>query len=333
MTISKTSEVAIIHNNGLGWLSESTPSQAELDKFDDPEFIYDNLIINNHISVIVAPPNGGKTTIMYHVAGVMAAKGYDVTYVNSDVAPADAKALSKIASTKGFRHVLPDIKGSYTILGLVGKLIEDSNGIEKYDKCVFIFDTLKKLCNVINKPQVKELFAGFRTLTGKGMTIILLGHTNKYKDKEGKPMFEGTGDVRADVDELIYLTPQKHPDGSITITTDPDKIRGTIKPITFKIDADRNVTLADEVVDTAQANIIEQEVKKDKIEVAHILSAIESGSKTQKDIIDYCKDNGVGERIVRSLLLKYSDGATNELPKQWKSNKGVRNSIVFSLLA
>lgn len=329
MTISSTESIP---DNGLDWLSASTPTQAELELFDDPKFIYDNLIINNHIAVIVAPPNGGKTTIMYHVAGEMAAKGHDVTYVNSDVAPADSKALTKIASDKGFRHVLPDIKGSYTMLELVGKLIEDSSGVEKYDKCVFIFDTLKKLCNVINKSHVKELFAGFRKLTGKGMTIILLGHTNKHKDKEGKPMFEGTGDVRADVDELIYLTPQKHPDGSMTVTTDPDKIRGTIKPVTFKIDADRNVTLADEVVNTARANIIEQEFKKDKTNVSHILEAIESGSKTQKDILDYCKDKGIGARIVKDLLTKYSDDSSNDLPKQWKSEKGARNSLIFSLI-
>jgi len=333
MTISNTSEVATMHNNGLGWLSESTPSQTELDEFDDPEFIYDNLIINNHIAVIVAPPNGGKTTIMYHVAGVMAAKGYDVTYVNSDVAPADAKALSKIAVNKKFRHVLPDIKGSYTMLELVGKLIEDSSKVEKYDKCVFIFDTLKKLCNVINKSHVKELFAGFRKLTAKGMTIVLLGHTNKYKDREGKPTYEGTGDVRADVDELIYLTPQKHPDGSMTVTTDPDKLRGTIKPITFNIDVARNVTLADEVVDTAQENLVQHELKRDINKIANIKQALKDGSKTQKDIIDYCKASSIGERVVKALLVKYSDESSNALPNQWQKVKGERNSFIYSLPA
>lgn len=330
MTIS---DKVIIPDNGLDWLSTSTPSNAELDKFDDPKFIYDNLIISNHITSVMAEPNGGKTTIMLHVASFLAENGYDVNYVNSDVSGSDAKSMKKIATNNNFKLILPDIKGSNSMLDIVELLMGAADKIDKFDKCVFIFDTMKKLCNVINKSHVKELFAGFRKLTGKGMTIILLGHTNKYKDKEGKPMFEGTGDVRADVDELIYLIPQKHSDGSMTVTTDPDKVRGTIKPITFKIDVNQSVTLSNDVVDTAKANIIEQEFKKDEANVAHILKAIESGSKNQKDIIDYCKDEGVGQRTVKSLLIKYSDDASNDLPKQWRKDKGERNSLVFSLAA
>ena len=42
----------------------------------------------------------------------------------------------------------------------------------------------------------------------------------------GKPIYEGTGDLRSDVDELIYFIPEKHEDGSMTVSTDPDKTRG-----------------------------------------------------------------------------------------------------------
>ena len=51
---------------------------------------------------------------------------------------------------------------------------------------VFIFDTLKKMTDVINKRAAKDLLATLRGLSTKGMTIILLAHTNKYKGADHK---------------------------------------------------------------------------------------------------------------------------------------------------
>ena len=118
---------------------------------------------------------------------------------------------------------------------------------DDYSGIIFIFDTLKKMTDVINKKRSKELYLLLRSLSAKGMTIILLAHTNKYNDTEGKPIYEGTGDLRSDVDEMIYFIPEKHPDGSMTVSTDPDKKRGNFQPITFEIDPDRNVTQTDYV--------------------------------------------------------------------------------------
>ena len=97
-----------------------------------------------------------------------------------------------------------------------------ADSTHRLDNIVFIFDTLKKIINVINKAHAKQLFSILRKLSAKGMTTILLAHTNKYTDDNGHPIYEGTGDMRSDVDELIYLLPQKHSDGTMTVTTHPD---------------------------------------------------------------------------------------------------------------
>lgn len=317
----------------FGWVDKFILTDKEINAIAAPKWIIANLIISGHVILIPAEPNAGKTTIFFYLAGEMVKKGSTVYYVNTDISGGDAKPLALDARGSGINLLLPDMKVGLSMNSVIDKLVELSNSDESFSDTVFIFDTLKKMLNVLSKDAAKRFFQLIRKLSAKGMTIILLAHTNKYFDKEGNPIYEGTGDMRSDVDELIYLIPQKHDDGSMTVTTKPDKVRGAFEPITFKITTARGVTLESEVVDTLQANIIEQEFKKDEVNVAHILTAIKSGSKTQKDIIDYCKNSSIGERVVKATLVKYSDESSNALPKQWKKEKGERNSLVFSLVA
>jgi hypothetical protein len=218
-----------------------------------------------------------------------------------------------------------------------------SEAKDRFDDVVFVFDTLKKMVDVISKSKAKEFFKLFRKLSAKGMTIILLAHTNKYDDAEGNPIYEGTGDMRSDVDDLIYLIPQKHDDGSMTVTTKPDKQRGTHQPISFKIDPSRVVSQLDAPVDTVTANKIDAERKGDEDVIKLISTAISSGSVTQKDIVEYCKQHSdFGERKVKALLRKYALNIGNSVsdqgadqsdhPSIWKKSRGSKNGFEFSLL-
>ena len=306
--ISKQSQTNCNNNTNslpahLNWASEYELSKEEADAIADPKWIIKNLIISGHITLIPAEPNGGKTTIMFHLAGQMVSEGYNVFYVNSDISGGDAKPLVALASHNGFALLLPDMKIGMNMDSVLNELVEMADTDKRYDNVVFIFDTLKKMVDVISKRAAKDIFELLRTLSAKGMTIILLAHTNKYKDDEGNPIYEGTGDMRADVDELIYLIPQKHDDKSMTVTTKPDKVRGAFEAITFNIAADRTVTLLDEAVNTTQANQIADEVKKHQPVIDAINQAILDGSVIQKDIIKHCADNGFLQIQQTSLLL------------------------------
>ena len=345
--ISKQSQTNCNKNNTslpdhLNWASEFELSAEEADAIAAPEWIIQNLIISGHIVLIPAEPNGGKTTIMFHLAGQMVNEGYNVFYVNSDISGGDAKPLVELAKINGFTLMLSDMKAGMSMDDIIFKLIEMSEAPDHYDGVVFIFDTVKKMLNVINKNSAKRFFKLFRKLSAKGMTVILLAHTNKYKDAEGNPIYEGTGDMRSDVDELIYLIPQKHDDKSMTVTTQPDKVRGAFEPITFNIAPDRTVTLQNEVVNTTLANQIADELKKNQGVIDSISQAILDGSTSQKDIIKYCADNdGHGERIVKKVLIKYtingdepetSDANVKIETKIWSKAKGGKNSSIFSII-
>ncbi len=325
----------------LDWIEDFKLSDEELEAISEPEWIIPNLIISGHIVMITAEPNGGKTTIMFHLAGEMVRQGYNVNYVNADISGGDAKPLAKQSNELGFSLLLPDMKEGKNMDSVLYELIEISKSQDRFDDVVFIFDTLKKMLNVISKSAAKRFFDLFRALSAKGMTIVLLAHTNKYKDQEGNPIYEGTGDLRADIDELIYLIPQRHEDKSMTVTTKPDKVRGAFDPITFKISPERVVTQSDDVVNTKLANEIAEQLRQDQAVIDSINKAISADLVTQKDIIGYCSNDGYGQRTVKKILIKYTvitdqpeDSIANSrvISQLWKKSKGDKNSHIFSFI-
>jgi hypothetical protein len=311
----------------MDWASCFELSNDEADEMSDPKWIYKNLIIQGHVIAIPARANGGKTTIVFYIACEIA-KDYQVFYVNADVSGGDAKEMVYQAKAKGFTLMLPDMKAGMSMDSVVERLILMNEVDADYSGIVFIFDTLKKMTDVINKTRAKELYKTLRGLSAKGMTIVLLCHTNKYNDADGRPIFEGTGDLRTDVDEMIYLIPKKNDDDSMTVSTEPDKVRGTFKPITFEISSDREVTLAD-YVDVLSIKKANAQRDKDETVIEAITEAIQAEKCKQTAITKYCKDKyNIGWRIVERVLKSYSYPPYN----LWTRTKGFeKNAWLFAL--
>lgn len=309
----------------LGWTEGFILSEEDAERISDPDWIYENLIIQGHVIAIVAEPNGGKTTLLFHISGAIADAGYEVFYVNADVSGGDAKSMVFDAKAKGFTLMLPDMAGQ-TMESVVNNLSSMNDAGGEFSKVVFIFDTLKKMTEVINKSKAKELYQLLRSLSAKGMTIILLAHTNKYKDADGNPVFEGTGDLRADVDELIYLIPEKRADDSMVISTKPDKVRGAFKPISFEITASRQVRSLDSYVDTALSRKEKAQTEKDATVIEVITEAIQDGKFKQKDIVTHCKDNGIGWRSCEAVLKRHMQGNLYGFEPLWVRDKSYENN-------
>jgi len=309
----------------LSWTEGFILSKEEAEQISDPDWIYEDLIIQGHVIAIVAEPNGGKTTLLFHISAAIADAGYEVFYVNADVSGGDAKSMVFDAKEKGFTLMLPDMAGQ-TMESVVNNLSSMNDAGGEFSNVVFIFDTLKKMTEVINKSKAKELYQLLRSLSAKGMTIILLAHTNKYKDADGNPVFEGTGDLRADVDELIYLIPEKRADGSMVISTKPDKVRGAFKPISFEVTASRQVKSLNDYVDTALSRKEKEQVEKDAILIELITESIKSGKLKQKDIVSHCKNNDIGWRSCEAVLKRYMKGNMHGFVPLWTRERTYENN-------
>lgn len=294
-----------------GLMADFEVSEEEAAGYDDAEFIYPDLVVKGHLAVFPAPPNAGKTTIFFnYVAPKLVEAGMSVYYVNADVGQSDAKVLVSDAKKGGFCLLLPDMKIGQSMGTVVDRLAQLNSVEGDYRNTVFIFDTLKKMTEVINKARAKDLYKLLRSLTAKGMTIILLAHTNKYTDVDGMPVYEGTGDLRADVDEMIYLIPKKNSDGSLTVSTHPDKTRAKCKPITFHIGVDRTVT-QEGYVDVLAAKQAEGQRAKDGLAIEAITECLRNTeTATQSDVVRWCKGSslGISRRTVLAVLKRYEHG-------------------------
>lgn len=308
-----------------GYLTNSSRAENAIDSFvvkdkhveniESESFIFDNLIINQHIVVLTAEPNAGKTTIMNWICSQIS-ETCNVVYINSDCSGADLKRYQEYAENYGFRLVNFDITDT-----------EDAKFFEALDACdnlenqVFVVDTLKKCVDLMGKSSVKNFMKMLRKLCVKGATFVLLAHTNKHKSKDGLPIFEGVGDVRSDCDELIYLIPQDQADGSKIVTTALDKTRGIFEPITFTISTDRAVSLID-YVDLVSEN----QHKADQPVISAINLALTAGMTIQQDIVDSCQSNGIGKRTATKALEHYSKGPTI----LWSRQKGDHNAWLYT---
>lgn len=307
----------------LDWVSGFTVSKEEAEMLDDPEWIYPNLLISGHILVTPGAPNEGKTTIWMWVASQIA-KDWRVFYVNADTGAGDAKAMVQQAHESGFTLLLPDMKVGLSMENVVDQLAAMAESDETFQDVVFIFDTLKKMTDVINKSHAKKLYRLLRALSAKGMTIVLLAHTNKYRDADGKPIYEGTGDLRSDVDELLYFVGKKEDDGSMIVSTIPDKTRGSFLPISFCISPDREVSQNGEYVDTVAERRAQQAYEADLPEIEIILAALSEGLTKQSEIVEHCKGHRVGKRTALRLLRDYSKGSYH----QWEAKRGFEKNVI-----
>lgn len=289
-----------------------------MEKINDAKFAWLDLIVEGHMSVICAKANGGKTTVMVHAASEMARDGYKVMYINADASASDIKHYAHHANEFGYDLINPDLTGG-TPEEVIAVLKEWAASSLNFSSTVLILDTLKKFTDMMSKNHGKGFYSILRSLTAKGMTVICLAHTNKYDGQDGKPVFEGVGDLRNDFDELIYLIPARNNDGTITISTLIDKSRAALREQSFLISKDREVTLLPNHVDTLYLDQYQRGLMEDAEAIQFILDKIKDMSKSVTDLYAISKEENAGfsRKVLEGVLKRYCSGNCHE-PK-WLS--------------
>jgi hypothetical protein len=301
--------------------NELTPDEVE--QISDPAWAEPGLFAEGHVIAVVAKPNGGKTTICFHIACTLADR-YSVVYVDSDTNPGDAKRKLMLAKQHGVRYLTPDLKVGKSMRDVVGELEKLSATDIDLTGHVWFFDTLKKMANVIHKDALKNVLGMMRRLSGRGMTCVLLAHTNKYKNSDGEYQYEGTGDLESDVDELIYFEPRDNDDGTLTVSTRCQKRRAEIAPRTWDINADRTVTARGHYVDVvaeARAKELEDE---DAVAIDAVRDGLAEGPKNQTELVKHCAPYGVTAKRLRKVLRRYRGKHWLESPLGTKNAKEYR---------
>ena len=283
--------------------SDLVLSESHVEEMQDATFIVPNMIVRGHMVAIVAPANSGKTALLVHFSQQIAQAGYDLYYINCDASPPDLKRHFVHAKNNNYKLIAPDAilgKSPKDVLIEFGQYLESGINLSKV---VIILDTLKKFVDVIEKRAAKELYSLLRALTVRGCTIVLLGHCNKHTDRDNRTIYEGTADLRNDLDELLYLDAQKdEAKSALRVTTRPDKVRADIKPRSFLIHLpDRRVEELDKplrIIPSAEEEILNLAV-----------DGIWLDNTSQKKLVEFILNrvlSAAGEKKIKQLLARHA---------------------------
>jgi hypothetical protein len=289
------------------FFADHTITNEDAHKMLNTTFAYPNLIPKGSITVYPSPPGGGKTAIFTHAACVMAKTGLKVMYINADASPSQLKDQQVKADKYGFSILAPDAKNAGGVPGIMKKLQELAAYEISLSDVVIVVDTLKKFVNMLSKDDLKNFLNLLRTLVAKGATACLLAHTNKYPDKDGNLIYEGTGDIRADVDNMIYIYSSLAAPGVREATTAPDKTRAMFEPISFVVRFGEWGVSAEEVDEVFPC--LTDELRG---VLNAVTKAIKSGIRSGEAVVQFVEDelmlgrNKAREKVKQLIELKNS---------------------------
>lgn len=298
----------VVAVDALVRLHQFAVTQEHVDTMTDTRMIWRSLIALTHLAVWSGPGGGGKTTVAKEAGGDLARDGFKVFFFQEDAAAGDLPALFEHAQAAGYALLNSTLNGVQPRdqLDVLHALVQSSESdLSNY---VFFFDTLKKFADLMSKSGTRDFFNLMRALTTRGATVVALAHTNKHRGVDGNLIFEGVGDVRNDVDELLYIESVEDPGtGLVTMTIRPDKVRCAIREASFRLDKRTMlVTALDAVIDVAaierrQANLLED---ADLIAVVH--GVLRPGGMPMTALVEKVMEaGGVGKRSAKRVVDRY----------------------------
>jgi hypothetical protein len=296
-------------------------------KIGEEKFVFRHLFPHAQSTILVGEGNAGKTTFMVYVAAQMAKEGFQVLYVNADASASQLKDYYHHAEDNNYSLINPDLTNGSTET-VVAELINISKSEHDLSNVVIILDTLKKFVDLMSKTQARNFFKILRALTAKSVTVISLAHSNKYKDTDGLPIYEGTADVRNDNDNLIYLVGIKNEDGTKTVSTKKDKERAAIEDVSFTINRDREILMLKNFVDTSKVNRDKLNIEKDQEVIAFISSNIKVIPKSIT-ALNSLANKAFSRRVIERVCKQYADTNTEGYPVFWDMQKAPDYGFVF----
>ena len=171
------------------------------------------MITTGTVTLVYAPSGAGKTVWilgnLFQSIRNNLISGSDVIYFNEDDGAKGVLQKAKLGHKHGITMVTlanspdPSLRNTGDALRLLNAIRQEGEA----DGKIVICDTLKKFAPVLNKSDMREVLHVFREFAAAGGTVILLGHCNKHRTMDGRLIYEGVGDLKADVDNMFGLDP------------------------------------------------------------------------------------------------------------------------------
>jgi hypothetical protein len=307
-----------------------------VDKVESTEIIWRKALVKGHVNLWVAPSNGGKTLLASLAARELSRIGYKVYYMQEDAAIGDLKEMQQQAEEHDYRLV-SSVLGETSTDEILDSLRKWTNSDIDLNEYVLIFDTLKKFSEVMNKAESKQFFKLMRTLTIRGATVLLLGHTNKNLTYDGKLIFEGVGDNRNDIDELLYIYNDANSDETkqqITFTITPDKVRSKVEKVSFLYERNsREVTPLDNAVDLMSELQIRNQYDKDAGIIASIRNEVMFSEQLVTTLVENLSQTmKIGDKKIRACIKRWGPNGIRPKAPLWHERREQPHNKLFIYL-
>lgn len=176
------------------------------------EMIFKDVLPSNQISLFYAPSNQGKTTAVLAMLNTILTTNKDIKINYFDFDNGVNTMKDKITKIKekneNFSYVPYQEITFIEVLKRLDKLAQDKANLENL---LFVFDSLQHfvpndLSSAKSEKDLKELFTLFKNLRNQGATIIIISHTTKEKDQEGRETtFRGLNIIKDNLDNMFLL--------------------------------------------------------------------------------------------------------------------------------
>ena len=284
------------------------------------EYLYDNFIIKNDITMIVSRPGIGKSLLSVALCNMFLSdeKIKRVIYLDGDNSQTTIKSRNIDLIKDKFENRL-----NYLIELSNSDLYKIINELKKRDLSEFliIFDSIKNFIigDRNSHKDVTELMSILKILRKNGGSILFMHHQNKL-NKEFNSAFAGSSAFMEDISLAYEL---KRNDDKQTYIFTPLKDRNNISDcIAFKYNNDNTLTKID--LDYALETNEDLEIKE---QIINFIKS-EKDKPIYSDILKYIVDSGgYNKDKVNRIIQRGKD-------KYWKANRVSRenNKLVFELI-
>lgn len=152
----------------------------------------------------------------------------DVIYCNVDDSLAGLAEKTEIFEQFG-AHMLAQGFAGFRTKNLIPDLLAMIEH-NQADGVFIILDTAKKFCSIMDKKRISDFAEILRQFVLKGGSVLLLAHTNKRPDADGRPVPSGTADLTQDADCSFLITTRiALPDSKeCVVILEREKLRGPV---------------------------------------------------------------------------------------------------------
>jgi hypothetical protein len=307
-------------------------------------FALEPLALTGQATVLFSPPNTGKTLIALHsVADAISGGTIDpakLYYCNADDSQAGLLEKLEHSDEYGYHTIAEGHQGFST--GRFLKILDELTANDQANGVILILDTGKKFFDPMSKRQGRAFGKHVRLFVMKGGTIIVLSHTNKHRDSEGKPIYAGTSDIVEDFD-CAYIMYEAGIDADAetkTILLENIKNRGIVaRQASYRYSIAEGLSYreildsVESVDDTELAALQQSEViKSDAKLIDAVIACIQDGINTKLKLTEAVAERSdISRRAANKILEKYSGSDPDR--HRWNFQVRERGAKEYCLLA